>query len=191
MMLRAAFVPPEEAVEELRALAGRLGFLPGVHPLPIDRLDIRIAWMGNVDAVDAVKLAGKFEEWSGVDVLPEVRWSGVRLEPNGDVGVGLAGDLDRVAEVARAVGLSAEKVNVYVDRRAFAPVAIVATMDAQQPGSRVASALAGMSDVGGMPWTVSEIALIRIRWFAGQAVSEVVERIPIPVLEQVVEREAV
>ncbi|MFW6866634.1 2'-5' RNA ligase family protein [Nocardioides sp. CPCC 206347] len=190
-MLRAAFVPPEEAVEELRALAGRFGFLPGVHPLPLDQLDIRIARLGNLHAADAVKLADRFQEWPGVDVLPEVRWSGVHLEPNGDVGVGLAGDLDRLAEVARAVGLSAEKVNVYVDRRAFVPVAIAATMDEQRPGSRVGSALAGMSDVGGTPWTMSEVALIRIRWFAGQEASEVVERIPIPVLEPIVEREAV
>lgn len=180
MMLRAAFVPPEEAVEELRALSGRLGLLPGVHAAPSDRLDLPIAGLGNVAAEDVVRLADRIEAWSGLDVLPEVHWSGVRLEPNGEVAVGIAGDLDGLAEVARAVGTCAEKLHVYIDRRAYRPAAVIATVDAQQPGSRVASALSGLSDWVGGSWTAVDVALLRIRWFAGEPISEVVEWIPIP-----------
>lgn len=191
MMLRAAFVPPAEVVEELRALAGRLGSLPGVHPVPSDRLDVRIAGMGNVAEEDARHLARKIETWSGVAALPEMRWQGVQLQPNGEVGVFLVGDVAGLTEIARAVGVCAEKVHVYVDRRAFSPMLTVATVDEQQPGSRVGSALAGMGDWVGGSWTVDEVALIRIRWFAGQAVSEIVERVPIPTQPVVAEPEQV
>lgn len=180
MILRAAFVPPEEAVEELRAISGRIGMLPGVHAAPTDRLDLPIAGLGNLSAKDAVRLADNFEAWQGVDVLPEVHWSGIRLEPNGEVVVGVGGDLDGLAEVARAVGKCAERVHVYVDRRAYRPVAVIATMDPQQPGSRVASALSGLDDWVGVSWTAVDVALLRIRWFGGEPVSEVVEWIPIP-----------
>lgn len=180
MMLRAAFVPPEEVVEELRALAGRLGSLPGVHPVPADRLDVRIAAMGNVAEKDARSLARKIESWSGLAALPEMRWQGVQVQPNGDVGVCLVGDVAGLRDVVRAVGVCAEKVHVFVDRRSFSPMLVVATVDEQQPGSRVGSALAGMGDWTGGSWTVAEVALIRIRWLAGHDVSEIVERVPIP-----------
>lgn len=181
MMLRTAFVPPADAVEELRALAGRVGVLPGVHPLPVDRLDVRIAGMGNVSELDARRLAGRIETWAGVDVLPEVQWSGVQLQPNGDIGVALTGDVEGLREVVRAVGQCAERVYVYVDRRAFQPMVVIASVDEQQPGSRVGSALERLADWSGGSWTAVDVALIRIRWFAGEAVSEILERVPIPV----------
>ncbi|MCX6402141.1 MAG: hypothetical protein NTX33_19690 [Propionibacteriales bacterium] len=185
MMLRTAFIPPADAVEELRALAGRVGVLPGVHPLPADRFDVRIAGMGNVSDLDARRLASRIETWVGVEVLPEVQWSGVQLQPNGDIGVVLSGDVSGLRDIVRGVGECAERVHVYVDRRAFQPLAVIATVDEQQPGSRVVSALERLTSWTGGSWTAVDVALIRIRWFAGQAVSEIVERVPIPVRRDV------
>lgn len=179
MMLRAAFVLPETVVEELRALAGRLGALPGVRPEHGDQLDVRIALLGNVLADDAQRLAEAVAHELASVAVPVVRMGALEVRPDGDVAVGLTGDVDLVADVARTVGRAAERIHLYVDRRSFQPAVVVASLGAQRPGSRVASVVGTIrpADVGS--WPLGEIALVRTRWFAGGAVSEVVEQVPI------------
>lgn len=179
MMLRAAFVLPGTVVEELRTLAGRLGALPGVRAEHCDHLDVRIALLGNVLADDARRLADAVAHELATVAVPVVRTGDLEVRPDGDVAIGLLGDIDVLADVARTVGRAAERIHIYVDRRSFQPAVVVASLGTQRPGSRVASFVGAIrpADVGA--WPLDEIALIRTRWFAGGAVSEVVERAPI------------
>lgn len=189
MMLRVAFVPPDDVVEELRALSGRLSALPGVRSAPGDRLDVPIASLGNVSKADADELARRIAASTGPATLPQVGLARVHLQPDGDVGVDVTGDVTGLYEIAGAVGKSAEKIHVYIDRRAFRPSLIVAQIDPQKPGSRVESTLARMDGWTGMSWTVTDVALIQIRWYAGLPFSEIIQFVPIAAAREVVPSE--
>ncbi len=179
MMLRAAFVPPESAVVELRVLAGRLSVLPGVRPEPPERLDVRIAGLGNVVEGDARRLAEAIERELRLPEPPVVRCAGVRLLDSGEVVVDLTGDVETLRSTVRALGKAAERVNLYVDRRSFRAAIVVATVEAQRPGSRVAAALAGAAGWEGSDWAVSEVALLKTRWGAGHPGNDLLGVVPI------------
>ncbi|WP_182379943.1 hypothetical protein [Nocardioides sp. WS12] len=189
MMLRVAFVPPDEVVEELRALSGRLGMLPGVRSAPNDRLDVPIASLGNVSRADTAQLARRIAASAGPETLPQVGLSGVHLQPDGDIGITVTGDVTGLYGIAGAVGKSAERIHVYIDRRAFRPLLVVAQIDEQKPGSRVEPTLARMEDWTCMSWTVADVALIQIRWHMGLPFSEIVEFVPITPARAVVPSE--
>lgn len=179
MMLRAAFVLPDTVVEELRALTGRICVLPGIRPEPTEHLDVRVALLGNVGSEDAHALAAAVERELARVVVPVARFGGIEVRPDGDVAVTLCGDVDVLGDVARTVGTVAERIHVYVDRRSFRPAVVVASLGPQRPGSPVVRALEAVAPVQGAAWPVADVALIRTRWLAGAAVSEVFERAPI------------
>ncbi|TNM37319.1 2'-5' RNA ligase family protein [Nocardioides albidus] len=180
MMLRAAFVPPEEAVEQLRALGGRLAQLPGISAVGPGRVDVPIAGLGNVVEADASRFAGVLAECLS-DIPPvAVRAAGVELAGE-EVTVRLDGDVATLAAVARAVGTAAERVNVYIDRRGFRPAVVVGSVASTRPGSPLDRMLSGPGVLCGLamePWPVAEVALIRTRWFGGEARAETAYRIP-------------
>lgn len=179
MMLRAAFVPPKEAVLELRVLAGRLSALPGVRPEPPERLDVQIAGLGNVVDGDARRLAEAIVRDVRLMEPPVVRCTGIRLLDSGEVVTDLTGDVETLRSTVRAIGKAAERVNLYVDRRAFRASIVVATVEAQRPGSRVAAAVAGASGWEGSEWSAEEVALLKTRWGAGHPGNEVLGVVPI------------
>lgn len=179
MMLRAAFVPSEAAVTELRVLAGRLSMLPGVRPEPPERLDVRIAGLGNVVDGDARRLAEAVVRAVQLPTAPVVRCAGLRLLDGGEVVADLTGDVDVLRDTVRAIGKAAERVNLYVDRRAFRTSVLVATVEEQRPGSRVASVVAGAADWEGSDWSAGEVALLRTRWGANGPVNEVLGVVPL------------
>ncbi|TQK69850.1 hypothetical protein [Nocardioides sp. SLBN-35] len=180
MMLRAAFVPPTEAVERLRALGGRLAQLPGVLPVETSRVDVPIAALGNVVEHDAGRFAGVLAEC--LSDLPPVVVRPVGVEvTGGDVTVFLDGDLATLATVARAVGTAAERVHVYVDRRGFRPAVVIASIAAVRPGSPLDRMLSGpdvLGELADADWPVAQVDLIRTRWFGGEARAETAYRIP-------------
>lgn len=188
MMLRAAFVPSEPAVAELRVLAGRLSMLPGVRPEPPERLDVRIAGLGNVVEGDARRLAEAIVRAVQLPAAPVVRFAGVRLLEGGEVVADLAGEVDVLRTTVRAIGKAAERVNLYVDRRAFRAAVVVATVEEQRPGSRVAAAVAGAASWEGSEWPAGEVALLRTRWGGTGPANEVLGVVPlvedpVPLLE--------
>ena len=174
MMLRAAFVPPTEAVERLRALGGRLAQVPGIRPVEPGRVDVPIAGLGNLVEHDANRFAGLLAEC--LSDLEPIVVRPVAVELHGeDVTVQLDGDLAALSEVARAVGIAAQGVRILVDRRAFRPAVVVATRavpDAWATRTDVLGELAGTS------WLVEDVDLVRTRWFAGEARAETAYRIP-------------
>lgn len=177
MMLRAAFALPGPVVEDLRRLAGRLAVLPGVRPSQAVGLDIRVAHLGNIVAGDARALAASVAQEFAETATPVLRASGIEVSPQGEVAVVLDGDVDVLRQMSRAVGLAAERVNVYVDRRMFRPAVVVASLDAQLPGSRVVSSLEAIVPPVAEDWSISELVLVRTRWGASGPAGEVFERV--------------
>jgi 2'-5' RNA ligase len=180
MMLRAALVPPTEAVERLRALGGRLAQLPGIRAVEPSRVDVPIAGLGNVVDQDASRFAGVLAEC--LSDLPPVLVRPAAVEVvDDDVTVRLDGDTDTLAAVARAVGTAAERIHVYIDRRGFRPAVVVATAVGTRPGSPVHRLLSGpdvLRDLAGVDWSVAQVDLVRTRWFGGEARAETAYRIP-------------
>lgn len=172
MMLRAAFVPPPEAVERLLALGDRLARLPGIRPVEPDRVDVPIAGLGNVVDADAHRFAGLLAEC--LSDLEPIVVRPAALEVHGeDVTVRLDGDLPALSEVARAVGIAAQGIRVLVDRRAFRPAVVVGSgsLAGIGAGADVLGELAGTS------WLVEDVDLVRTRWSGGVARSETAYRI--------------
>lgn len=171
MMLRAAFLPPDDALAELRAVVGRLSLLPGVRPEPQEALDVRVAGFGNVVRADVEVLTRALVTRLPVHA-PVVRFAGLSLTEDREVAVGLSGEVDELTAVARAVGTAAESVNLYIDRRRFRPQMVVATVEPQPPGSRVEAVLASLAHWEGSDWAVAGIALAKTRWLAGRTDSQ-------------------
>lgn len=176
MMLRAAFVPPQPVIDELRAVVGRLAGLPGVRPTPWDVLDIPAAGFGNVTSADARRLRGALTRRLGERPAPVVRFDGVSVGSSGEVVALLSGEVDELAADARAVAQAAASVQLFVDRRSFRAGLEIASISTQAPGSQV-PAMIDAATLGwtGMAWEASGVSLIRTRWFAGGALAEEID----------------
>lgn len=179
MMLRAAFALPEPVVEDLRRVAGRLSVLPGVRPSQAVALDVRVADLGNIVEADARSLAASVSRQFAQTAAPLPRATGVEVSPRGSVALTLGGDVETLRAMATAVGLAAERINLYVDRRSFRPEVVVASLDQQRPGSRVAAALEAIEPPVTEDWSIHELVLVRTRWGAAGGAAEVFERVPI------------
>lgn len=179
MMLRAAFALPDPVVEDLRRVAGRLSVLPGVRPSQAVGLDVHVADLGNIVADDARALAGAVGRQFARTASPVLRATGIEVSARGSVALTLGGDVDALREMARAVGLAAERINLYVDRRMFRPAVVVASVGEQRPGSRVVATLEAIEPPATGDWSISELVLVRTRWGASGAALEVFERVPI------------
>jgi hypothetical protein len=103
MMLRAAFVPPEPVLTELRQVSGRLGLLSGIRSTPPDRLDVPVAGFGNVTETDARRLRAALVARLADEPAPIVRFAGIDVDHDGDVLVPLIGDVEQVDSIARLV----------------------------------------------------------------------------------------
>lgn len=172
MLIRASLVPPEEAVDELWHATSLLRKVPGVVASPRDELDIPITSFGNLVPQDCARLATKLRSaFEGADA-PVVWFKGLRLEDDASIALGLAGDVEPVAELARFVPEVAETMGLYVDRRRFRPRIAFATAAPDAPVALLQSALAGLAEWTGEPWPVPGLSLLRTRWIRGKSSAE-------------------
>jgi 2'-5' RNA ligase len=167
MMLRAAVIPPDAVLEELRTLGSRFGLLAGVRSAPPDEYDVPVAGLGNVSETDARRLVRALAERIGDIPAPVIRFEGPELH-GPDVLAPLAGEADELTAIARLVAEIAASVQLYVDRRRFRPALTMASV--ADPSAQ--GLLAGMPAWSGMPWEAGGISLIRTRWFAGSPRAE-------------------
>ncbi|GAA3673128.1 hypothetical protein GCM10022237_35930 [Nocardioides ginsengisoli] len=184
MLLRLAFVPPDSAIEGLRALGSRLAAeRPGVHPVPPGLIDVPIAALGNVMDRDAKRLEDAMEEHLRLPGALHVEDAGCEQRDNGDIVLRLGGDVAGLAEAARRIGKAAERVHLYIDRRNFQPGVLTATTDEKRACSPLDRVLADIAaEAGawtGLRWAVDDVALIRTRWVAGSPQSEIVGWVPL------------
>ncbi len=172
MLIRAALVPPEEALDELWDATSALRKVPGVVAVPRDQLDIPITAFGNLVPSDCARLAHKLRvAFEGADA-PVVRFHGLRLESEATIAVGLAGDVEPLADLARYVPEAAETVRLYVDRRRFRPQIDLANAAADTSVPLLEAALSGLAEWSGEPWEVPGLSLLRTRWVRGESAAE-------------------
>ncbi|RHW27529.1 hypothetical protein D0Z08_07520 [Nocardioides immobilis] len=167
MLLRAAVVPPDDAVEELWTATRALRTVPGVTAVARERLDLPITSFGNLLPPDCVRLARLLRSSFEGAEAPRLWFDGFRIEDGGEVVVGLSGDVEPIADLARFVPEAAERLRLYVDRRRFRPVISFATVAPTPSPALLDAALASVADWAGSPWPVPGLSLLRTRWHNG------------------------
>jgi 2'-5' RNA ligase len=168
MLLRASLVPPEEAVDELWKATSSLRRIPGVNAVAPDRLGIPVAAFGNLAPTDCLRLAQMLRSaFEGADA-PIVWFDGLRLEEGATIALGLGGDVEPLADLARFVPEAVEAMRLFVDRRRFRPWLTFGTVDPATSPTMLAAALQNLADWTGEPWAVPGLSLIRTRWLLGQ-----------------------
>lgn len=167
MLLRAAIVPPAAAVEELWTATRALRVVPGVTVVPPQRLDIPITSFGNLLPADCDRLASVLRSsFEGADA-PVVWFEGLGLDDTGPVVVGLKGDVEPLADLARFVPEAAATVRLFVDRRRFRAAITVANLPPGTAPQLVSAAVESMTGWKGSPWPVPGLSLLRTRWSHG------------------------
>jgi len=177
MLLRAAVLPPEEAVEELWTATRALRQVPGVNAVPRERLEIPITAFGNLLPPDCARLAHKMRAAFEGAEAPTVWFHGLRLEEGATVALGLAGDVEPVADLARFIPEAAETMRLFVDRRRFRPMITFATASPDTSPTLLSAALGSLSEWTGSPWRVPGLSLLRTRWLGGESQAEEYDRI--------------
>jgi|GEM_PF-5235927 len=177
MLLRAAVVPPAEAVDELWAATRALRQVPGVKSVPRDQLEIPITAFGNLLPPDCARLARLMRTAFEGAEAPVVWFHGLRLEEEATIALGLAGDVEPVADLARFVPEAAENMRLYVDRRRFRPMIQFATAGPHTSPAMLMPALELLLDWTGSPWPLPGMSLIRTRWEHGESRAEEYDRI--------------
>jgi 2'-5' RNA ligase len=169
MLLRAAAVPPSEAREHLAAVV-ESAVVPGLGltPIPADRLHILVAQFGNVPTEEARKLSPTLAEaMPDLGPAPTLRMAGgsVADERSSQVVVAaVTGDAQRLADLARDVGVVVTTRRLYVDRRRFHPVLPVALLDPGTSADAADGLLSALADYQGPEWTLDALSLMRGTW---------------------------
>lgn len=177
MLMRAALIPPEESLDELWAATRTLRMVPGIHAVPRDELEIPVTSFGNMLPADVTELADLLRAAFGGAEAPVVRFSGLRLEESATVALGLAGEVEPIADLARFIPEAARTMALFVDRRVFRPMLTFATADPTTSPTLLAGALQPLAEWEGTPWAVPGVSLIRTRWLRGANRSEEYDRI--------------
>lgn len=170
-MVCAAFLPPEPVVAELRELSGRLSAL-GMSAVPPDQLFVLITRFGNLTEDVTFKLARALADQLAEVPRAEVSFGAPRMGAGGEVVVGIEGEVEVLADLARAVPMIAEHRRLYVDRRVFRPELLVATTGLDPSSVLIERLLSGTARWSGQPWETDGISLMRTRWLSGKDRSE-------------------
>lgn len=178
MLLHASLIPPAEALDELWSATHLLRALPGVNAVPRAELDIPVTSFGNLLPADCDRLAAVLRtSFEGADA-PVVQFDGLRREDNGSsIDLGLAGDVEPLADLARFVPEIAKTMRLYVDRRRFRARMTLATVEPTVSPSLLGAALESLSGWSGSPWSVPGLSLLRIRWQNGESRREMYDLI--------------
>ena len=172
MLLRAALLPPPEAVDELEKALRALMVVPGVTPVGKDQIELPITAFGNLQPDDCARLARVLRTAIEGAEAPSVSFEGVRLEDDGTIAVGLAGEVDPLADLARFVPEAAEQLRLFVDRRRFRLAIKLASVGAGAPSALLEATLSRVANWSGTPWAVPGLSLVRTRWAGGESRSE-------------------
>lgn len=169
MLLRAAAVPSAEAREQLAAVV-EATVEPGlgVTPVPADRMHVVLAHFGNLPNEEVPRLSTTLaESMPDLGPAPTLRMTGGELADERShrvVVAGLAGDVARLGELARDVGVVAAMRRLYIDRRRFQPTLQVAVLDPGAPVDAAAGLLAALATYEGPTWTLAALSMMRGSW---------------------------
>ena len=171
MHVTVAIVPPEVVLDHVEAALTRTPAPPG----ELDRVDrgsmmIPLFSLGNVTRPDATAVAQFLRsELDRSRPPPQVRFEGVwALEAEGDatIGLPLAGEVDRVTELARVLWDLVTVRGYFVDRRRWAPRLTVGSVTATTTLPFLERLVAELGGFTSPPWSVASISFMRRRFDA-------------------------
>lgn len=148
----------------------------------VDRLQLPITGFGNLTTHDAHRVVDAIGAAAGGWKAPTLRFAGgTALDFPGDwsVWARLAGDVDEVSTIARAVTQSVESLGFFVDRRQFRPMMSLATVTRATTGPYLEAVVGALEAFEGETWT-AEISLTTETFVGGTPAMKVFERIPLP-----------
>jgi 2'-5' RNA ligase len=150
--------------------------------VPVEWLHLPITGFGNLTTHDADRVAEAIATAAAGWQAPTLRFAGgSALDSPGDWSVWalLAGDVDEVCGIARAVTQSVEGLGFFVDRRQFRPMLSVATVTRATTGPYLEAVVGALEAFEGETWT-PEISLTKETFVGGTPQLTEFERIPMP-----------
>lgn len=183
MRIVVAIVPPEHVINDVVAALGRTPAPPGeLDRIGRGSLMIPVFTLGNVTRPEAGAVAELLRtELDRSRPPPQVRLAGVSaLETEGDltVGIPLAGEVDRVNELARSMWDLVTVRGYFVDRRRWAPRLTIGSITATTSLPFLERLVGDLTDRTYPTWSVSSIVFVRLRFDAPQPDTwEVVEKV--------------
>lgn len=159
--------------------------LPSLTPqldlVPADVLSIPVAGFGNVTAGDSTRLTAALRMAAVEIARPTVCFAGgAALEFDGDrhVWVRIAGDVEALTDVARAMTHVVEQLGFYVDRRRFRPLLAVGTVNDTTTAPYLQGVIDALDTFSGLPWELDHVHLMRLSYGTGPPVQEL-DRLPL------------
>ena len=153
MRLFVALTPPPDVLADVAAaLAPARTLQPDLRWIPVERWHLTLAFFGEVPDESLSGVTERVGRKLSHRPLPrpiELSFSGSGQFSRRALWIGVAGDVDRLRAVARAVS---------TDRRPYRPHLTVARLRGGQDATRAAEVL---SSYAGPPWTAAEVHLVR------------------------------
>ncbi len=131
---------------------------------PPEFIHLVVARFGNLTSGDVEALRRALTTAGPTWPSPTVRIAGSTiLESSGShsIAVTLKGEVDELADLARNVKSSAQRLGLFLDRRDFTPAIAVAPLADATPGPSGQAALAALGDFEGEDWTADHISMMR------------------------------
>ena len=174
MHVTVAIIPPEHVLDDVEAALARTPAPPGEFDrVPRGSLMIPVFSLGNVTRPEAASVAELLDAELDHSLPPaQVRLAGVwALEADGDLTVGLplAGEVDRVNELARTMWDLVTLRGYFVDRRRWAPRLTIGSVTATTSLPFLERLVADLTAHSSPSWPLSEILFVRRRFDTGDA----------------------
>jgi hypothetical protein len=165
MRLYAVITPPPVVLEHVCEALGRAALrASGVARNDAALLSCRLAAFGNLALPDLTIVRDALAEIGGYCPPLALRLAGAEARPTveraNEVGVGIAGDVDELWSLARAVPPMVKRHGLLLDRRGFHPdIPVVLAARASFHAGALLAALHGYS---GPEWVATEMRLVRL-----------------------------
>jgi RNA 2',3'-cyclic 3'-phosphodiesterase len=168
MRMYAVITPPPHVLADLEAAVERAAALaPEVPWLARDLWHLRLAYFGNLDLKQSTTIRETLQQIGSYSPPLGLRIAGIEALPGEEraesLGFGLAGDLDDLWSLAKAIPSMVQRHGLFLDRRSFRADVTVAHGSRGPFDARAATS--ALADYRGVPWTAHEMQLVR--WLPG------------------------
>lgn len=168
MRMHAVIVPPVEALSDLGQAVDRAArAAPSLPWLPRLEWQLRLAYFGNLGLAEASTVRETLTKIGSYCAPLRLHVKGVEAVPEDAkadaVTVGLAGDIEELWSLARAIPSMVQPHGLFLDRRSFRSSITVARGSRGPFDARAATSQ--LADYEGPPWVGSEMRVVR--WMPG------------------------
>lgn len=168
MRMHAVIVPPPHAFADLaQAVERASAAAPGVPWLPRREWQLRLAYFGNLGLDESVTLRETLTQIGSYCPPIGLRVAGAEAVPDDEraesLHVGLAGDVDELWSLARAIPSIVQRHGLFLDRRSFQP-RITLAQEVRGPFD-ARTATSQLATYQGVPWVADEMRVVR--WVPG------------------------